>query len=80
MPGALLAALDFDEIPAHHSHPTKRFEVQISDREGELILVLARDSERSSEYWVYSPQDDFTTGFVEGDEIGRINTDALSGY
>lgn len=79
-PSSILAALKFDDIDAHHSHPTKRIEIEIEDRKGSFMLVLARDSERASEYWVYSPQDDFTKGFTEGHEIGRIATDALNSY
>src|SRR5215471_14362470 len=56
-PGSIIAALQFADIPAHHSSPTKQLEVRIEDQKGSLTLILARDSERASEYWVYSPED-----------------------
>jgi len=79
-PDAIVAALKFDDIDAHHSHPTKRIEVRIQDQKESFVLVLARDSERAAEYWVYSPQDDYTKGLSEGHEIGRIATHAFDGY
>lgn len=79
-PRSIVAALQFDDIPAHHSHPTKQLEVQIEDQKGSLTVILARDSERPSEYWVYSPEDDFTRGITTGHEIGQINAGIFSSY
>jgi hypothetical protein len=79
-PNSIIAALQFADIEAHHSHPTTQLEVQIEDQKGRLTLILARDSQRASEYWVYSPQDDFTKGLTTGHEVGRIDTEVFNNY
>src|SRR5436309_1035081 len=40
-----------DWLQAHHSNPTKRIIVEISDNAPRLILALARDSNDPREYW-----------------------------
>jgi hypothetical protein len=76
----LNALLQVDDIPAHHSHPTKSIEIEVEDEWKAFRLVLARDSERPAEYWVYYPKEDFTNGVTTGQEMGRITTSALDGY
>lgn len=61
---------------AHHSHPTKRIQVEIRDDVRELRLELGRDSDRPQEYWVFYPQ----FGVTSNNEIGRITTSALDEY
>jgi hypothetical protein len=42
-------------IESHHSYPLKPIEVEIRDGPKTIKLVVAQDSERSDEYWVYRP-------------------------
>ena len=42
-------------IESHHSYPLKPIEVEIRDGTKTIKLVVAQDSERSDEYWVYRP-------------------------
>ena len=61
---------------AHHSHPTKKISVVISDESGRIALTLSRDSEYPQEYWVFLPNYWITSR----DEIGRIKTSAFDNY
>jgi len=65
--------LTLDEIPAHHSHPCRRFAVVVRGNGAEIDLDLARDSKRPQEYWVFFPKHSFT----DYNEIGRIRTPLL---
>lgn len=59
-PGEVLHALDdLHWELGHHSHPTKKISVFISDQSGSLVLTLARDSEYPQEYWVFLPKLDY---------------------
>lgn len=79
--GTILTALSqVDDVPAHHSRPTKSIEIEVEDGAKAFRLVLGRDSERPTEYWVYYPEEDFTNGVTTGREVGRITTSALDGY
>jgi hypothetical protein len=60
---------DLDSYFAHHSHPTKRIDVEIRNDKKRLDLELRRDSERLQEYWVY-----YTDKDNSNMEIGRITT------
>jgi hypothetical protein len=42
-----------DSLPAHHSSPTKRINIDITDHAPRLVLSLARDSGDPREYWVF---------------------------
>lgn len=42
-----------DSLPAHHSSPTKRINIDITDHAPCLVLSLARDSGDPREYWVF---------------------------
>jgi len=69
----------FDDLHwewGHHSHPTKKISVVISDQSGRIALTLARDSEYPQEYWVFLPNYWITSGT----EIGRIKTSAFDNY
>jgi hypothetical protein len=81
----VLAALKtLDWLPVHHSHPTKRINVDISDHAPRLTLSLARDSSDAREYWVYYPR--FYCPFGQTyclkaeHDIGRINTSLFDSY
>lgn len=61
-------------LPAHWSHATDKFSVEIIDSDKKLILKLGRDSAREKEYWVFYhyPQG---YGYVKDYHIGGIITD-----
>jgi len=43
------------DLPAHHSSPTRMIYVDISDQPRHLLLWVARDSSDPHEYWVFAP-------------------------
>lgn len=42
-------------VESHHSHPLKPIEIEIRDGAKTIKLIVAQDSERPNEYWVYQP-------------------------
>jgi len=70
---AMLKKLDW--LHAHHSSPTRRITVQISD-DPDIVLQLARDSSNPKEYWVFYPKYFIT----RSNEIGRIITPLFDAY
>jgi hypothetical protein len=42
-------------VESHHSHPLKPIEIEIRDGAKTIKLIVAQDSERADEYWVYQP-------------------------
>lgn len=77
-PGPLLAALrTLSWQSAHHSHPTTPLHVEVRSRSGALTLIVARDSSRPEEYWVFVPRKTFPQASPLGLEIGRIHTAAF---
>jgi hypothetical protein len=42
-------------VESHHSSPLKPIEIEIRDGARTIGLVVAEDSERPDEYWVYRP-------------------------
>jgi hypothetical protein len=55
-PRALLLALrPVDHVWAHHSHPTVPIRIELIDRGETTDLVVARDSQRQTEFWAYRP-------------------------
>ena len=63
-------------VRAHHSNPTQRIAVDVSDGSQGLLLFLARDSGDPREYWVFFPRH-WITG---NNEIGRIETPVFDTY
>jgi len=63
-------------VQAHHSNPTKRIAVEVSDGSERLLLFLARDSGNPREYWVFFPRHWITAN----NEIGRIETPVFDIY
>ena len=63
-------------IPAHHSHSTNRFRINVKDGNEGLIIELGRDSSRKQEYWVYY----LGYGHTYVNEIGRITTSLFDEY
>jgi len=75
-PAAIATALNqIRDVIGHHSQPTDSYHVELVTSRGILDLVIRRDSEVRSEYWVYDPAFYWTTS----DSVGRIFTDALDG-
>jgi hypothetical protein len=75
-PSEILAALKkLDWLSAHHSSPTKRISVEISD-DSCIRLQLARDSGNPREYWVFYPRYFIT----RSNEVGRIVTPLFDAY
>ena len=70
----VLKAIDW--LPYHHSHPTKRISVSVSDHAPRLELSLARDSSNPQEYWIYWPKYHVTAQ----NDIGRIRTTLFDSY
>ena len=58
----------------HHSGPEHRIFVEVKGKQGQLELVLARDSGNRDEYWVFWSKE---AGKESRQEIGRINTSFL---
>ena len=74
----ILAALrSAEHLPAHHSSPTRRVRVEVSDTPRKLTLLLARDSGDPHEYWIFAPS---ATRFSYDRDIGHIKTAIFDGY
>lgn len=73
---ALSALKTLRWIPQHHSYPTKRIKVEVSDPSRQVVLVIVRDSRNPREYWVFCPKS-FITRYKE---IGRIVTSTFDSY
>jgi hypothetical protein len=63
-------------VAGHHSRPTKRIEVTVREGGQGVTLVLARDSVRKGEYWVFV-REPYSPGEIE---VGRIATTMLDTY
>ena len=76
-PAEILSALSSLHVArAHHSHPTHQLTVEVVLPQETLRLILARDSDRPHEYWVYSPNYWSTSN----NEIGRIVSPVFDSY
>jgi hypothetical protein len=69
------------DLPAHHSSPTRIFDVTISDPPRQLLLWVARDSSDPHEYWVFFPSPS-TLAFRAKlkTDIGHVRTTVFDGY
>lgn len=54
-------------MPGHRSHPTNRIYVKIADNDKSVTILVRRDSDEPTEYWIFYP----VTSKLE---IGRIYT------
>jgi hypothetical protein len=72
----LLALRALSSPSPHHSSPTKRINVEISEGSHHIVLSLARDSSNPREYWVFYPKYYIT----RHNEIGRIVTPVFDNY
>jgi hypothetical protein len=79
--GALLVASirRMRSVPGHHSGPTAPVHVEIRDGERSMNFVIARDSERQDEYWVFRSGKNLQ-GDPLGQEAGRVLDTELSRY
>jgi hypothetical protein len=64
------------DIMAHHSHPTRGYQLILKTSGGPLSLQLCRDSDNPHEYWVFYPEYYST----KSNEVGRVFTNALDGF
>jgi len=60
-------------IAAHHSSPLTPIQVEVRDGEKTINLVVAQDSERPDEYWVYRPGRNYLNDAL-GEFIGSTQT------
>jgi hypothetical protein len=58
---------------AHHSYPLKPIQVEIRDGSKTIKLVVAQDSERPHEYWVFRPGPNYHNDPL-GEFLGGIET------
>jgi hypothetical protein len=65
-----------DRLPVHHSSPTKRININITDHAPRLALSLGRDSGDPREHWVFWREYRITAY----NEIGRIKTPLFDAY
>jgi hypothetical protein len=72
----LLALKTLHPLLAHHSSPTKRINVEISEGSHHIALSLARDSGDPREYWVFYPKYYIT----QNNEIGRVVSPLFDNY
>jgi hypothetical protein len=69
------------DLPAHHSHPTRIFNVTISDPPRQLLLWVARDSSDPHEYWVFFPSPSKLAFRAKlKTDIGHVRTTVFDGY
>ena len=65
-----------EHIDSHHSSPLTPIEVDIRDGRRTITLVVAQDSERPNEYWVYRPGRNYHNDPL-GEFIGRTQTEVF---
>ncbi len=63
-------------IDSHHSSPLTPIEVNILDGSKTITLVVAQDSERPNEYWVYRPGRNYHNDPL-GEFIGSTQTEVF---
>ena len=67
------------QVEAHHTSPLHPLRVEIREGGKSIDLVVAQDSERPSEYWVYRPGWNYHNDPL-GEFLGRIQTDVFRDY
>ena len=79
-PSVLLGALrGLGHIPGHHSSPTAPIRVDLLVGVDTTPLVLARDSQRPDEFWVYRPGPNWHNDPL-GQDAGRIRSVTLDTF
>jgi hypothetical protein len=76
----LIAAIErLQSVQPHHSHPMEPIRVLITSKSKTVNLVMARDSGRPDEYWVFQPGPNLQ-GDPRGQEGGRVVDPQLTEY
>lgn len=76
----LLEALrTLHHVESHHSSPLQPRRIEIRDGSKSIDLVVAQDSERSNEYWVYRPGWNYHND-ANGEFLGVIQTDIFKDF
>jgi hypothetical protein len=79
-PRALLLALRLvDHVWAHHSHPMVPIRIELIDRGETTNVVIARDSQRQTEFWVFRPGANRLNDPL-GQSAGRITSAELDKF
>jgi len=65
-----------EHIDSHHSSPLTPIKVDIRDGSKTITLVVAQDSERPNEFWVYRPGRNYHND-PHGEFIGRTQTEVF---
>lgn len=60
-------------VESHHSYPLKPIQIEIRDGTKTIKLIVAQDSERPDEYWVYQPGRNYHNDPL-GEFLGCIET------
>jgi hypothetical protein len=69
----LQALRQVHHVESHHSSPLKPIEIEIRDGAKTIKLIVAQDSERPDEYWVYQPGFNYYNDPL-GKFLGRTET------
>jgi hypothetical protein len=67
-------------VAAHHSHPNDPLRVEVRRGSESRTFIVALDSNRPEEYWVFVPKKKVPAESPLGFEIGRIHTNAFAGF
>ena len=79
-PALLFATLRLlDHVGAHHSGPVGSIRVDLLNGEKVSTIVIARDSQRPTEFWVFLPGNG-AIGGASGQEAGRITSRDLDSF
>jgi hypothetical protein len=79
-PAPVLAALrGVTHVPAHHSSPTKAIYLRLTAGARTVAVIIARDSENPSEFWVYRPGRNWHNDPL-GQDAGRVVSSELNAY
>ena len=71
-PAVVLSALrGLTHVPAHHSAPGRPIHIEVQGRPDTISIILARDSERPQEFWVYRAGANWNRDPL-GQDAGRI--------
>ncbi len=69
----LEALRKIQHIESHHSYPLAPMHIDVRDGAKTITLVVAQDSERPDEYWVYRPGRNYHNDPL-GEFTGRTHT------
>ena len=79
-PSPVLGALrGLTHVPAHHSGPLAPLRLELLAGGDTIPVVLARDSERPEEFWVYRPGSNWHNNPL-GEEAGRVRSAELDAF